>query len=50
MGPADFTMPLRQILLMQRLDPGPVVLEQRRQGGGPGGAALRVALTHADGQ
>jgi hypothetical protein len=43
-------MPLRQGLLRQRLDPGKVVLEQRRQGSGKGGEADFVALAHTDGQ
>ncbi len=43
-------MPLSQVLLMQRLDPGQVVLEQRRQGGGKGGEPVFVALARTDGQ
>ena len=43
-------MPLRRSLLMQRLDPGQVALEQRRQGGGKGGEAAFVAIAHTDGQ
>jgi hypothetical protein len=43
-------MPLSQILLMQRLDPGQVVLEQRRKGGGKGGEPVFVAFTRTDGQ
>jgi hypothetical protein len=31
MGQVDLAMPLRQVLLRPRLDPGQVVLEQRRQ-------------------
>jgi hypothetical protein len=34
MRPVDLAMPLRRILLMQRLDPGQVVLEQRSAHGG----------------
>jgi hypothetical protein len=37
-GQLEPRMPLRQGLLMQRLDPGKVVLEQRRERGGKGGS------------
>src|SRR5205823_11777476 len=44
MGQVDLAMPLRQILLMQRLDPGQVVLEQRGECGGKGGETVPRAL------
>ena len=44
MRQVHLAMPLSQILLMQRLDPGQVVLEQRGQGGGKGGEPVFVAL------
>src|SRR5919106_6027734 len=37
MGQVDLAMPLSQVLLMQRLDPGQVVLEQRGECGGDEG-------------
>ena len=43
-------MPLSQILLMQRLDPGQVVLEQRGERGGKGGEPVLVAFARTDGQ
>ena len=50
MGQVDLAMPLRQVLLMQRLDPDQVVLEQRGECGGKGGEPVPVALARADGQ
>ena len=44
------TMLLSQVLLRQRLDPGQVVLEHRRKGGGKGGEPVFVALARTDGQ
>ena len=43
-------MPLSQVLLMQRLDPGQVALEQRGERGGKGGEPVLVTLTRTDGQ
>jgi hypothetical protein len=50
MGQVDLAMPLSQLLLMQRLDPGQMVLEQRRKGSGKGGEPVFVALARTDGQ
>jgi len=50
MGQVDLTMALSQILLVQRPDPGQVILEQRRERGGKGGAPVPVALARTDGQ
>lgn len=50
MRQVHLAMPLSQILLMQRLDPGQVVLEQRGQGGGKGGEPVFVALAGTDGE
>jgi hypothetical protein len=50
MGQVDLAMSLRQVLLMQRLDPGQVVLEQRGECGGKGGEAVLVAFARTDGQ
>ncbi len=50
MGQVDLAMPLSRILLMQRLDPGQVVLEQRGERGGNGGEPVLVALARTDGQ
>jgi hypothetical protein len=44
MGQVDFTTPLRKGLQMPRLDPGQVVLAQRRQGGRNGGASVLLRL------
>ena len=43
-------MPLRQVLLMQRLDPGQVVLEQRVSVAGKVVKRSFVALARTDGQ
>src|SRR5262245_15507788 len=50
MGQVDLAMPLRQVLLMQCLDPGQALLEQRDTYGGKGGEAVLVALARVDGQ
>ena len=50
MGQVHLAMPLRQILLMQRLDPGQVVLEPGCEGGGKGGETVLIALARTDGQ
>jgi hypothetical protein len=50
MGQVDLAIPLSQVLLMQRLDPGQVVLEQRSERGGKGGEPVLVALARPDGQ
>jgi hypothetical protein len=49
-GAVDLAMPLSRIPLMPRLDPGQVVLEQRRQGDGNGGEPVLVARARTDGQ
>jgi len=49
-GAVDLTMLLSRIPLMPRLDPGQVVLEQRRQGDGNGGEPVLVARAPTDGQ
>ena len=38
------TIPLRQIMLMERVDPSEVVLQQRRQGGRKGSEPILVTL------
>ena len=43
-------MPLSQILLMQSLDPGQVVLEQGRQDRRKGGEPVLITLAGPDGQ
>src|SRR5918992_1235085 len=50
MGQVDLAMPLRQVLLMQRLDPDQVVLEQRGECGGESGETGPVSLSPAGGQ
>ena len=50
MGPVDLALPLSRILLMRRLDPGQVILEQRGERGGKSGEPVLVALTGTDGQ
>jgi hypothetical protein len=50
MGQVDLALTLSQVLLMQRLDPGQVVLEQRGERGGKGGEPVFVALARTDGQ
>jgi hypothetical protein len=49
-GAVDLAMPLSRIPLMPRLDPGQVVLEQRRKGDGNGGEPVLVARAPTDGQ
>jgi hypothetical protein len=44
MGQVHRAMPWRQILLVQRPDPGQVVLEQGGERGGKGGVAVLIAL------
>jgi hypothetical protein len=44
------TSPLSQTLLRQCLDPGQVVLEQKRERGGNGGEPVFVAFARSDGQ
>ena len=44
MGQVDLAMPLSRILLMLRLDPGQVILEQGRKGDGKGSEPVLVAL------
>jgi len=50
MREVHLAMPLSRILLMQRLDPGEMVLEQRRKGDGKGGEPVFVPLARTDGQ
>jgi hypothetical protein len=50
MGEVRLAMPLSRILLMQRPDPGQVVLEQRGERSGNGGEPVFVALARTDGQ
>jgi hypothetical protein len=44
-GQVDLAMPPSRILVMQRRNPGQVILEQRRKGGGKAGEPVLVALT-----
>ena len=50
MGQVDFTVALSRIPLMQRLDPGQLILKQGRERGGNGGEPVLVALARTDGQ
>jgi hypothetical protein len=50
MGQIDLALPLSRILLMQRLDPGQMILEQRGEHGGKSGEPVLVALAQTDGQ
>ena len=43
MGQVDLAMSLNEVLLMQRLDPSQVILEQRGERGRNGGEPVLVA-------
>jgi hypothetical protein len=43
-------IPLNQVLLLPRPDPGPVILEPGYEGGGTGGASILIAFPCTDGQ